>query len=91
MVNYKYQAATINCPTNLLTTIALVSTVAVGHLYETQPEYKELRRAILHAIEQGQELDSGPDYPVLAQDISSQIVSGRILKQCLASISPMIC
>ncbi len=27
--------------------------VAVGHLYETQPEYKELRRTILHAIEQG--------------------------------------
>src|SRR6266568_4706445 len=48
--------------------------VAVGHLYETHPEYKELRRTVLHAIEQGEKPETGPDYPALAQDISSQIV-----------------
>jgi arginyl-tRNA synthetase len=61
--------------------------VAVGRLYETQPEYKELRRTVLHAIEQGEEPDSGPDYPTLAQDISSQIVQAHLKTMSRLNIS----
>ena len=43
--------------------------VAVVKAYDTQPELKDLRRTVLHAIEQGEEPASGPDYPTLASDL----------------------
>ena len=57
--------------------------VAVGKAYEAQPELLELRKAILHAIEHGSEPDSGPDYPVIAADLSRQIVQGPPHRQWL--------
>src|SRR2546421_1101682 len=61
--------------------------VAVGKLYETKPETLELRKTILHAIEQGEEPASGLDYPVLAQDISSQIVQAHLKTMSRLNIS----
>ena len=52
--------------------------VAVGKAYEDQPELLELRKTILHAIEHGSEPDSGPDYPVIAADLSRQIVQAHL-------------
>ena len=52
--------------------------VAVGKAYEAHPEFLELRKAVLHAIEHGSEPDSGPDYPVLAADLSRQIVKAHL-------------
>ncbi len=52
--------------------------VAVGKAYEAQPELLELRKAVLHAIEHGSEPDSGPDYPVIAADLSRQIVKAHL-------------
>ena len=52
--------------------------VAVGKAYEAQPELLELRKSILHAIEHGSEPDSGPDYPVIAADLSRQIVKAHL-------------
>jgi arginyl-tRNA synthetase len=52
--------------------------VAVGKAYETQPELLELRKSILHAIEHGNEPQSGLDYPVMAADLSHQIVQSHL-------------
>mgnify|MGYP001163431590 CR=1 FL=1 len=52
--------------------------VAVGKQYEEQPELLELRKTILHAIEHGDEPETGPDYPAIAADLSHQIVQAHI-------------
>ena len=52
--------------------------VAVVKAYDTQPELKDLRKTVLHAIEQGEEPVSGPDYPTLAADLSHQIVQAHL-------------
>lgn len=52
--------------------------VAVGKIYETQPELQKLRREVLHAIEKGEEPESGPDYPTIAADLSHQIVQAHL-------------
>ena len=52
--------------------------VAVVKAYDTQPELKDMRRTVLHAIEQGEEPTSGPDYPTLASDLSHQIVQAHL-------------
>lgn len=52
--------------------------VAVVKAYDTQPELKDMRRTVLHAIEQGEEPASGPDYPTLASDLSQQIVQAHL-------------
>ncbi len=52
--------------------------VAVVKAYDTQPELKDMRRTVLHAIEQGEEPVSGPDYPTLASDLSHQIVQAHL-------------
>ena len=52
--------------------------VAVVKAYDTQPELKDMRRTVLHAIEQGEEPASGPDYPTLASDLSQQIVLAHL-------------
>lgn len=38
----------------------------------------ELRKTVLHAIEHGEEPESGPDYPAMAADISHQIVQAHL-------------
>lgn len=52
--------------------------VAVGKQYEEQPELLKLRKTVLHAIEHGTEPESGPDYPLLAADLSRQIVQAHL-------------
>ncbi|MBO0795022.1 MAG: arginine--tRNA ligase, partial [Ktedonobacteraceae bacterium] len=57
--------------------------VAVGRLYEDKEseEGKQavaLRRQVLHAIEHGEEPESGPDYPTMAADLSHQIVQAHL-------------
>jgi arginyl-tRNA synthetase len=61
--------------------------VAVGKLYEEQPELQDLRKAVLHAIEYGEEPDSGPDYPAMAADISHQIVQAHLQTMARLNIS----
>src|SRR6266704_74783 len=52
--------------------------VAVGKAYEDRPELLQRRQAVLRAIEHGDEPAAGPDYPVLAADISRQIVQAHL-------------
>src|SRR6266705_6454420 len=52
--------------------------VAVGKAYEHRPELLQRRQAVLRAIEHGDEPPAGPDYPVLAADISRQIVQAHL-------------
>ena len=61
--------------------------VAVGKAYEAHPEFLELRKAVLHAIEHGNEPDSGPDYPVIAADLSRQIVQAHLSTMARLNIS----
>ena len=52
--------------------------VAVGKQYEGDPALLELRKTVLHAIEHGDEPESGPDYPTIAGDLSQQIVKAHL-------------
>jgi arginyl-tRNA synthetase len=61
--------------------------VAVGKLYEEKPEYKEFRKAVLHAIEHGEEPEAGPDYPTIAADVSHQIVAAHLKTMSRLNIS----
>ena len=61
--------------------------VAVGKAYEAKPELLELRKAVLHAIEHGSEPDSGPEYPVMAADLSQQIVKAHLKTMARLNIS----
>ncbi len=61
--------------------------VAVGKLYEEQPELKQVRDSVLHAIEHGEEPESGPDYPAMAADISRQIVEAHLKTMSRLNIS----
>jgi arginyl-tRNA synthetase len=72
--------------------------VAVGKAYEaaervkdTEPEVHaklmELRRSILHSIEHGGEPDGGPDYPLLAAELSQQIVQAHLKTMARLNIS----
>ncbi|HEU5373984.1 MAG TPA: arginine--tRNA ligase [Ktedonobacteraceae bacterium] len=53
--------------------------VAVGKAYDEQPELTALRSAVLHTIEHGAEPEAGPDYAVLAADLSKQIVQAHLM------------
>src|SRR6266566_6278427 len=61
--------------------------VAVGKAYEVEPELLDLRKAVLHAIEHGSEPESGPDYPVMAADLSRQIVQAHLATMARLNIS----
>ncbi|MDQ2714496.1 MAG: arginine--tRNA ligase [Chloroflexota bacterium] len=61
--------------------------VAVGKAYEEHPEWLDMRRAVLHAIEHGGEPESDPDYPVLAADISQWIVQAHLKTMARLNIS----
>jgi arginyl-tRNA synthetase len=61
--------------------------VAVGKLYEEKPEYQELRRTVLRAMERGEEPESGPDYPAIATDLSHQIVQAHLKTMARLNIS----
>jgi arginyl-tRNA synthetase len=61
--------------------------VAVGKAYEAEPELLDLRKAVLHAIEHGSEPESGPDYPVMAADLSRQIVQAHLATMARLNIS----
>ncbi len=52
--------------------------VAVGKMYETQAELLELRKEVLRSIEHGEEPEQGRDYPLLAADLSRQIVQAHL-------------
>ena len=61
--------------------------VAVGKAYEDQPELLELRRDVLRAIEHGDEPAAGPDYPLLAADLSQRIVQAHLATMARLNIS----
>ncbi|MDQ6644804.1 MAG: arginine--tRNA ligase, partial [Chloroflexota bacterium] len=72
--------------------------VAVGKAFdeaeqvkESQPEkldrLKEMRKAVLHAIEHGSEPEAGPDYPMLATDISRLIVQAHLATMSRLNVS----
>src|SRR6266702_6095642 len=61
--------------------------VAVGKAYEAEPELLELRKTILHAIEHGSEPESGPDYSVMAADLSRKIVRAHLATMARLNIS----
>ncbi len=72
--------------------------VAVGKAYEVAEKVKEsepeqlqglteLRKAVLHAIEHGGEPEGGPDYPVMAADISRQIVQAHLKTMSRLNVS----
>ncbi len=66
--------------------------VAVGRVYEDKEselgkEALELRRAVLRSIEHGDEPASGPDYPLLAAEISRQIVQAHLNTMARLNIS----
>jgi arginyl-tRNA synthetase len=61
--------------------------VAVGRAYEIEPELLDLRKVVLRAIEQGDEPSSGPDYPVIATDISHQIVQAHLKTMARINVS----
>lgn len=61
--------------------------VAVGKAYEERPELTELRATVLHAIEHGSEPEAGPDYAVLAADLSKQIVQAHLKTMARLNIS----
>ncbi|GCE24715.1 arginine--tRNA ligase [Dictyobacter alpinus] len=46
-----------------------------------------LRKEVLHSIEHGEEPESGPDYPVMAADISHQIVQAHLKTMSRLNIS----
>ncbi len=64
---------------------------AAEKVKETEPEQLQelttLRKAILHAIEHGDEPESGPDYAVLAADISHQIVQAHLKTMSRLNVS----
>jgi arginyl-tRNA synthetase len=61
--------------------------VAVGKAYETQPELLELRKTVLYAIEHGSKPESGPDFPVIAADLSRRIVPAHLTTMSRLNIS----
>ena len=61
--------------------------VAVGKAYEAQPELLELRKTVLRAIEHGDEPASGPDYALMAADLSRQIVQAHLKTMSRLNIS----
>jgi arginyl-tRNA synthetase len=61
--------------------------VAVGRQYEEEPELLNLRKTVLHAIEHGDEPESGPDYPAMAADLSHQIVQAHLKTMARLNIS----
>ena len=61
--------------------------VAVGKAYDAQPELLERRKAVLRAIEHGSEPDAGPDYPVIAADLSRRIVQAHLATMARVNVS----
>ena len=72
--------------------------VAVGKAFdeaekvkESQPEQlqelKDLRKSVLHAIENGVEPQAGPEYAVLAADVSRQIVTAHLKTMSRLNVS----
>jgi len=61
--------------------------VAMGKAYESEPELLERRKAVLHAIEHGSEPEAGPDYPVIAADLSQQIVQAHLATMARLNVS----
>ncbi len=61
--------------------------VAVGKVYDAQPELLERRKAVLRAIEHGSEPDAGPDYPVIAADLSRRIVQAHLATMVRVNVS----
>src|SRR6266852_1460992 len=61
--------------------------VAVGRAYEDRPELLQRRQAVLRAIEHGDEPAAGLDYPVLAADISRQIVQAHLATMARINVS----
>jgi arginyl-tRNA synthetase len=61
--------------------------VAVGKAYESEPELLERRKAVLRAIEHGSEPETGPDYPVIASDLSQQIVQAHLATMARLNVS----
>lgn len=61
--------------------------VGVGKAYDERPELKELRSTVLNTIEHGIEPEAGPDYAVLAADLSKQIVQAHLTTMTRLNIS----
>ena len=54
---------------------------------EKLQELKDWRKTVLHAIEHGGEPESGPDYPVLAADLSHRIVKAHLQTMSRLNVS----
>jgi arginyl-tRNA synthetase len=61
--------------------------VAVEKAYEDRPELKELLKTVLNAIEHGNEPESGPDYAVIAANLSRKIVQAHLATLARLNIS----
>ena len=61
--------------------------VAVGKAYQDHPELLELRKKVLRAIEHGSEPPLGPDFPLLAADLSHHIVQAHLKTMARLNIS----
>jgi len=61
--------------------------VAVEKAYEDRPELKELQKTVLYAIEHGNEPESGPDYAVIAANLSRKIVQAHLATMARLNIS----
>lgn len=61
--------------------------VAVGNLYEADPELLDVRQLALHAIEQGAAPTGGPDYATIAAGLSHQIVAAHLKTMARLNIS----
>ncbi len=64
---------------------------AARQLKDTQPEVlaelMDLRSTILHSIEHGAESGSGPDYPMMAAELSQRIVAAHLATMARLNIS----
>ncbi|HLG75860.1 MAG TPA: arginine--tRNA ligase [Ktedonobacteraceae bacterium] len=66
--------------------------VGVGKVYDDKESELgqmalKLRREVLHAVEHGDEPESGPDYPLLAADLSHRIVQAHLKTMSRLNIS----
>jgi len=61
--------------------------VSVGKAYEDQPELLQLRKDVLRAIEHGSEPEVGPDYTLLAAELSHRIVQAHLATMARLNIS----
>lgn len=61
--------------------------VAVGKAYEIEPSLLDLRKRVLQAIEHGDKPETGPDFPLMAAELSRRIVQAHLATMARLNIS----